>query len=283
VSRTAIYRSVYFGLLAAYVAIALWVVTLFHSAPLAIFTVAGILLIPGRILSFYWRDLLQGLRLLNEGKYAQSKARSESFLLQLQAKPWIRRLIWVSGSRYSRNPEVWVLNNLGAAEMRLGEMDSARQHLQRAIELDGECPLPYFNMGSLLVTTGKVSEAEEWFAAAAKRGYRKRKPRTPGPSQVFPPETSLLTIPKFVPHGFVHGVEILNDNTTPMEFVVSVLGVHLGLSEKDAIRTMLAIHEQGGVLLAMPLLVDAKRVTEAVSMEAAKHNHSLICRAVSIQ
>ena len=122
-SRTAIYRSMYFGFLAAYVAIALWVVIRFHIAPLAIFIVAGALLIPGRILSFYWRDLLQGLRLLNQGKYAQSKARSETFLAQLQAKPWIRRLIWVSGSRYSRNPEVWALNNLGAAEMRLGEID----------------------------------------------------------------------------------------------------------------------------------------------------------------
>ena len=282
-SRTAIYRSRYFGFLAAYVAIALWVVIHFDIAPLAIFIAAGTLLIPGRILSFYWRDLLQGLRLLKEGKFVQSKARSESFLSQLQAQPWIRRLIWISGSPYSRNPEVWALNNLGAAEMRLGEIDLARQHLQRAIELDSECPLPYFNMGILLVTNGKDSEAEEWFAAAAKRGYRKRRPRKPGQSQVFPHGTSLLTIPKFVPPGFVHGIEILNDNTTPMEFVVSVLGTHLGLSEKDAVRTMLAIHEQGGVLLAMPSLVDAKRITEAVSVEATRHNHSLICRAVSIQ
>ncbi len=282
-SRTAIYRSRYFGFLVAYVAIAVWVVIRFDIAPLAILLVAGTLLIPGRILSFYWRDLLQGLRLLKEGKYAQSKARSESFLSQLQAKPWIRRLIWVSGSPYSRNPEVWALNNLGAAEMRLGEIDSARQHLQRAIELDSECPLPYFNMGILLVTTGKVGEAEEWFAAAASRGYKKRKPRTPGQSQVFPPETSLLTIPKFVPPGFVSGIEILNDNTTPMEFVVSILRAHLGLTEKDAMRTMLAIHEQGGVLLAMPSLVEARRIAEAVSVEAAKHNHSLICRAVSVE
>ena len=80
---------------------------------------------------------------------------------------------------------------------------------------------------------------------------------------MFPPETSLLTIPKFVPPGFVFGIEILNDNTTPMEFVVTVLRAHLGLTEKDAVRTMLGIHEQGGVLLAMPSLVEARRIAEA--------------------
>jgi hypothetical protein len=39
------------------------------------------------------------------------------------------------------------------------------------------------------------------------------------PPVVFSADTSLITIPRFVPAGFVHGIEILNDNSTPMEFV----------------------------------------------------------------
>ena len=70
-------------------------------------------------------------------------------------------------------------------------------------------------------------------------------------SVIFPPQTSLLALPGFVPSGFKCGLEILNDDRTPMEFVVSVLGDHIGFDRKAAIRTMLTIHSQGGAL-ALP-------------------------------
>jgi hypothetical protein len=46
------------------------------------------------------------------------------------------------------------------------------------------------------------------------------------PSVILSPETSLLTLPNFVPPGFKCGVEVLNDDATPMEFVVSMLSAH---------------------------------------------------------
>lgn len=63
---------------------------------------------------------------------------------------------------------------------------------------------------------------------------------------ILPPDTSLLALPEYVPFGYKHGVEVLNDNATPMEFVVSALQDHVGLSKTDAIRTMLEIHWRGG-------------------------------------
>jgi ATP-dependent Clp protease adapter protein ClpS len=67
---------------------------------------------------------------------------------------------------------------------------------------------------------------------------------------VFPAETALLSIPELVPAGFLHGVEILNDTTTTMQFVVDALKTHAEMSEVDAIRAMLEIHSKGGKLLA---------------------------------
>jgi ATP-dependent Clp protease adaptor protein ClpS len=99
-------------------------------------------------------------------------------------------------------------------------------------------------------------------------------------SPVFPPDTSLLSRPEFVPAGFRYGVEILNDNGTPMEFVVSVLQAHLGLTRLDAARSMLAIHWRGGVLLPLPSQAEAHRVAEAVTAEAAAQKYPLVCRAV---
>ena len=100
-------------------------------------------------------------------------------------------------------------------------------------------------------------------------------------SPVFPPETSLLSQPAFVPPGFRQGLEILNDNTTPMEFVVSMLQDPIGFSRADAIGTMLAIHTKGGALLAVASLQEAERVAVAVAAHAA--GHPLVCRAVSLE
>ena len=102
-------------------------------------------------------------------------------------------------------------------------------------------------------------------------------------SPVLPRETSLITVPEFVPAGFTQGIEILNDNTTPMEFVTSALGFSLGLSPEDSNRTMLQIHTRGGALLATPSLADAQRVAAQITAEAARHGHPLVCRPVSRQ
>ena len=40
---------------------------------------------------------------------------------------------------------------------------------------------------------------------------------------VFPPNTALLSIDGFAPTGFSTGIEVFNDNTTPMQFVADVL------------------------------------------------------------
>jgi hypothetical protein len=71
-------------------------------------------------------------------------------------------------------------------------------------------------------------------------------------SVILPPETSLLSLAEFVPLEFKCGVEVLNDNATPMEFVVAVLSSHLGLSQQEATRTILTIHTKGGALLPTP-------------------------------
>jgi ATP-dependent Clp protease adapter protein ClpS len=97
-------------------------------------------------------------------------------------------------------------------------------------------------------------------------------------SPIFPEDTQLLTVPGFRPAGFVHGIEILNDRTTPMEFVVNCLTAHLGLTQKEAIVTMLNIHNTGGALIALSSAMDAQRIADTLSAEARAAGHSLVCR-----
>jgi ATP-dependent Clp protease adapter protein ClpS len=102
-------------------------------------------------------------------------------------------------------------------------------------------------------------------------------------SPVFPPGTALLQIEEFVPVGFSSGIEIMNDNLTPMAFVVSVLHTCIGMSEPCALRTMLEIHTKGGTLLPLSSFEEAKRVAEAVAEKARTSNYPLVCRAVRVE
>jgi ATP-dependent Clp protease adaptor protein ClpS len=104
----------------------------------------------------------------------------------------------------------------------------------------------------------------------------------PAPPVVLPPDTALMNLPDFIPSGFNSGVEILNDDSTPMQFVVSVLESHFGLGRTEAVRTMLDIHKRGGALLPTSSADEAKRIAEAVTAEAASFGHTLVCRAVTL-
>jgi tetratricopeptide (TPR) repeat protein len=122
-------------------------------------------------LGFFWRDLLRGLRLLNEKQYAESKRHSELFLVDVRQRPWLKKLIWLGSGSYSRDPEAMALNNLGAAEIKLGDVDSAREHLDASIAVDSLNPLPFFNIGSLYTVLGDQDAAATWFKKAVALGY----------------------------------------------------------------------------------------------------------------
>lgn len=130
---------------------------------------------------------------------------------------------------------------------------------------------------TVAATLGAAAMAYACVMAA--RGHRIE---PPPPSRVFPPETSLLQLGGFTPAGFRHGVEILNDDSTKMEFVVSVLQKQFGLNEPEAIRAMLDIHRNGGVILARESFEESKRIAEAVTEGAHLDGYSLTCRAVSV-
>jgi ATP-dependent Clp protease adapter protein ClpS len=87
----------------------------------------------------------------------------------------------------------------------------------------------------------------------------------------------------FVPAGFIEGIEILNDNSTPMEFVTLVLSEHLGLTREDSIRRMLEIHTRGGALFATSSFAEAARIAAQISEAAGKGGYPLVCRAIRLE
>ncbi len=221
----------------------------------ALMALLVVLLLAGRAQAYFWSELLAGLHHLNQRDYRLSKAHSERFLTQLRERPWLKHLIWLANSSYSSNAEVMALNNLGAAEMALGEIDAARTHLTRAIELDPRCPLPYRNMGTLTLRTGSVTDAMPWLQKAEALGFR-------GDQSDSRAMASQRNNAAFSTTGVAAGaspvmaaveptftgaylVQIVNDATTPFEVVVLGLEQVFGLTGAEAIRITRSVDQSG--------------------------------------
>jgi tetratricopeptide (TPR) repeat protein len=170
-SRTARRKVGYFTFVIGGAILALWTIWYFGLTIPETILLALLLLIPGRILGFFWRDLLRGLRLLREKRYEESARHSQAFLDEFKRRPWIRHFIWLGWGTYSRDPEAMALNNLGAAELMLSRLDEAHTHLEASIQADDENPLPWFNLARWALSTGAGhEEVARYLAEARKRG-----------------------------------------------------------------------------------------------------------------
>ena len=105
----------------------------------------------------------------------------------------------------------------------------------------------------------------------------------PDTSATFHPKESLLNIHGFAPKGFKVGVEILNDNSTTMEFVVGALTKHLKMPQEKAVEMMLTIHNKGGVLVPLKTYALAQEISSAINDEAKREGYKLVCRPVDAQ
>ena len=246
------------------------------------------LLLSGRIQAHFWFELLAGLRALNQRDYGASKVHSERFLAQLHERPWLKRLIWLGPSSYALSAEALALNNLGAPEMSLGEFDAARARFDQAIALDPPGPLPYSNMGALILRTGSSAEALPWFRKAEALGLRQDfTDRWMMSSQRRNVERSATGADRRAPAGeppveppvtgaFI--VYVLDDEKTPLEVAVAGLEEVFNMTGQQAIATALRIDKSGRAACAgFDDLETARGRAQALEAFAQTRGHVLNC------
>ena len=90
--------------------------------------------------------------------------------------------------------------------------------------------------------------------------------------------TAVITRPKTqVRHPNMYRVLLLNDDYTPMEFVVSVLKKYFNKGPEEATRIMLHVHQHGvGECGIFTYEIAETKVTQVMD-HARKHQHPLQC------
>jgi len=75
----------------------------------------------------------------------------------------------------------------------------------------------------------------------------------------------------------LYKVMLLNDDFTPMDFVVTVLQKFFGIDREQATRVMLKVHREGvGVCGVFPRDIAATKVEQVIAY-ARQHQHPLAC------
>jgi len=72
-------------------------------------------------------------------------------------------------------------------------------------------------------------------------------------------------------------VSLLNDDDTPMDFVVGVLERFFGMSNDEAITQMFRIHNEGKAICGTYSREEAEKKVADVLAFAAEHKHPLQC------
>ncbi|MGH6847617.1 MAG: ATP-dependent Clp protease adapter ClpS [Methylocella sp.] len=92
------------------------------------------------------------------------------------------------------------------------------------------------------------------------------------------PGTVVITRPKTqIRHPSMYRVLLLNDDYTPMEFVVSVLKKYFNKGPEEAKRIMLHVHQHGvGECGIFTYEISETKVTQVMD-HARKHQHPLQC------
>ncbi len=82
--------------------------------------------------------------------------------------------------------------------------------------------------------------------------------------------------PKLQEPSLYH-VVLLNDDYTPMEFVVIVLEQFFGMNREKATRIMLNVHTKGKGVCGTYTRDIAETKTAQVNQYSREHNHPLLC------
>ncbi len=76
----------------------------------------------------------------------------------------------------------------------------------------------------------------------------------------------------------MYRVVLLNDDYTPMDFVVEVLQKYFRMSTERATQIMLAVHTQGSAICGVYTRDVAETRAEQVNRYSREHQHPLMCK-----
>lgn len=149
------------------------VVPFFFRPPFWLVALATICLLVGSWLTRRKYVLFfRGMHLLNQQKFKEAEDVFQAFLERIRLRPDMKKgaKLWYYGA-YTFDFEAMTLNNLGVAKMAQGQRDEAAGYFEQALKTDEKYPKPHHNLAVLAASGGDVELARQHFQKAVELGY----------------------------------------------------------------------------------------------------------------
>ncbi len=159
-----------------YLAVIVWAIivgAIVHQlvGTVGIVIIAAVMLVPGRVGAYFLRDLFLSRRFVVSKQYEKAITSSQRYLRSLERQPWRQHFIYCFFAIYTWKTGAMAFNNLGAAEMERGRLEDAEKHFARALSIDQEYPIPYYNLAILAAAQEDYERSENMANKARLLGY----------------------------------------------------------------------------------------------------------------
>ena len=164
------------GYLAAFLIVGTIAVTTVASIDIGspesrVIVVVLVLLIPGRLQGYFFREFFRGRKLLDERRASEALVHFQQFLSSVRSRRWLKPMVWLSWATYTPDIEAMTVNNIGAAHLELGHFDESETAFREALAIDKQYAIPHFNLAVLHEMRGNNTLAIESVAEANRLGF----------------------------------------------------------------------------------------------------------------
>ena len=97
-----------------------------------------------------------------------------------------------------------------------------------------------------------------------------------GPAQDYESGVAEATADPQLKRPSMYKVVLLNDDYTPMEFVVHILEMFFAMNREKATQIMITVHTEGAATVGIFPKDIAETKSEQVNLYAQEHNHPLL-------
>ncbi len=131
---------------------------------------AVLAILPGRVVSFFWKDFFRGKRLMGYGEWNGATQCFERFLLKIEKSPALKWLMFFSYGLYSFKVEAVALTYAAVCHLHLKEYESAALKLEKALTIDTQYMPAFRSSAMLALLRGSVSQARVYYEKALRHG-----------------------------------------------------------------------------------------------------------------
>ncbi|MGE4283259.1 MAG: tetratricopeptide repeat protein [Clostridia bacterium] len=143
-----------------------------YRTPLAFLLPVLLLAIINIINKFAWKKFVEGRKLTQQKKYSRAIEVYNSFLDELEKKPILNYLMYLTIRIYSTSLKAIIYNDIASCYINLSQLKEAKEAVTQSLQQDELYAMPYYNLAIINIIEGETANAQRNLEETNKLGFK---------------------------------------------------------------------------------------------------------------